>query len=484
MYAIYLRKSRADIEAEMRGEMETLARHEKALTELAAKQNLSVAKIYKEIVSGDSIATRPQMQMLLQDISEKKYEGVLVMEIERLARGDTIDQGIVAQTFKNSDTKIITPIKTYDPNNEFDEEYFEFSLFMSRREYKTIKRRMQTGRLAAIKEGNYISPIPPYGYRKVSPESKIHTLEIVEEEAAVVRQIFDMYISGIGPNAIATKLNQMGVKPAKNDKWEKICVKKILRSVVYAGKLQWKSKSSGDTVYQGLHPAIISDEVYRKANIQREERHIPSNPGDKPQKNYYHKILICKNCGHSMRRRYVSATGKAYMLCERQECRGKVVCANIEDVDKLVITAVRYRLSEIKKINSVSQRSTVISTAPLESELHKLTEQRTKLCDFLEKGIYTPDVYIERNKLLSARIADVNASIEQIKKTNEAQIQLSPKESELAATQLLNEFDSADETRRAQLIRSLISKIYYTKTIRGARTHTDDTDINVDVVFL
>ena len=153
-YCMYLRKSRADIEAEARGEGEPLSRHQNMLLELAKRQKLNVVKIYKEIVSGDSIAARPQMQALLADVTEGKYTGVLVVEIERLARGDTIDQGIVAQAFRESSTKIVTPTKTYDPDNEFDEEYFEFSLFMSRREYKTIKRRMQAGRLASIKEGN------------------------------------------------------------------------------------------------------------------------------------------------------------------------------------------------------------------------------------------------------------------------------------------------------------------------------------------
>ena len=142
-YAIYLRKSRADIEAEAKGEGETLARHHAQLMELARRRDLNVTRIYKEIVSGENIAARPQMQLLLADISENKYDGVIVMEIERLARGDTIDQGVVAQAFKSTDTKIITPTKTYDPANEFDEEYFEFSLFMSRREYKTIRRRME-----------------------------------------------------------------------------------------------------------------------------------------------------------------------------------------------------------------------------------------------------------------------------------------------------------------------------------------------------
>ena len=119
------------------------------------------------------------------------------MEVERLARGDTIDQGIVAQTFKFSDTKIITPIKTYNPNNEFDEEYFEFGLFMSRREYKTINRRLQRGRMASVKDGKYVANKAPYGYNRIRIENdKGWTLEINKEEADVVRLIFELYTVG------------------------------------------------------------------------------------------------------------------------------------------------------------------------------------------------------------------------------------------------------------------------------------------------
>ena len=66
-------------------------------------------------------------------------------DLEAEARGDSIDQGVVARAFKYSETLIITPFKTFDPNNEYDEEYFEFGLFMSRREYKTIRRRLNAG---------------------------------------------------------------------------------------------------------------------------------------------------------------------------------------------------------------------------------------------------------------------------------------------------------------------------------------------------
>ena len=66
-YAMYLRKSRADAQAEKLGEGETLARHKKILTELAARKGLYVGKIYQEIVSGETIEARHEIQQLIKD---------------------------------------------------------------------------------------------------------------------------------------------------------------------------------------------------------------------------------------------------------------------------------------------------------------------------------------------------------------------------------------------------------------------------------
>ena len=194
-YAIYLRKSRADMEAELRGEGETLARHENLLLELARNKNIVIEEIYKEIVSGESIDSRPEMQRLLSDVKQFKWNGILVVEVERLARGETMDQGIVANAFKISNTKIITPTKTYDPQNEFDEEYFEFGLFMSRREYKTINRRLQRGRMISAKEGKYVGSVAPFGYSRVKIKNdKGYTLN-ENSEAKIVKLIFNLYKS-------------------------------------------------------------------------------------------------------------------------------------------------------------------------------------------------------------------------------------------------------------------------------------------------
>ena len=156
-YCLYLRKSRIDLEAEANGQGDTLARHRADLLKLARKRGLNITGCYEEVRSGESIAERPEMQRLLNDVEAGRWTGVLVMEVERLARGNTTDQGVVADTFKYSDTKIVTPNKVYDPGDEFDEEYFEFGLFMSRREYKTINRRLQRGRRASLSEGKYIA---------------------------------------------------------------------------------------------------------------------------------------------------------------------------------------------------------------------------------------------------------------------------------------------------------------------------------------
>ena len=89
-YAMYLRKSRADMELEAMGEGETLARHKKMLEALAAKHDIHPDQItiYKEVVSGENIAERPQMQKLLQDVYAKQYKGVLA-NYELYATGTT-----------------------------------------------------------------------------------------------------------------------------------------------------------------------------------------------------------------------------------------------------------------------------------------------------------------------------------------------------------------------------------------------------------
>ena len=89
-YCLYVRKSRAVADAEARGEGETLARHIHALLDLAKRRHFDVTQIYKEIVSGETIAARPVMQQLLADVEQGVWDGVLVLEHDKALTPSTL----------------------------------------------------------------------------------------------------------------------------------------------------------------------------------------------------------------------------------------------------------------------------------------------------------------------------------------------------------------------------------------------------------
>lgn len=446
-YIIYLRKSRADKEAEMHGEGETLARHEKTLTEYASKHNLYVSKIYKEVVSGESIAARPEVQKMIADVETGKYAGVLVMEIERLARGDTRDQGYIAAVFKDSNTKIITPLKVYDPNNEYDEEYFEFGLFMSRREYKTINRRIQRGRIASVKEGKYIASTAPYGYERVKiKDGKGWTLKIVESEAAIVRLIFDLYVNGkiqpdgtrksMGLQLIAKELDSMGVKPRNSNIWSTASLKDMIVNPTYAGKVPWqrekttrefidgvarehREKRDEYMLIDGLHEPIIDMVTFARAGKILKSRIHGTAPSNKLLKNPLTGLVYCKKCGAMMTRTF-SNTRKGYytLKCPNRYCDN--VSAPIELVESKLLESLRDWLTEnefswrtnkevIHFSSELSLKKNLINS--MKAELSALQKQLDKAYTLVEQGIYSPEVFVERSGKLQTNISVLKKSL-------------------------------------------------------------------------
>lgn len=89
---------------------DTLRRHKAALTAYAERYGYQVEPedIYEEVVSGESLFSRPQMLRLLESVSAGKYEAVLCMDMQRLGRGGMYDQGFILDTFKSTETLIVT----------------------------------------------------------------------------------------------------------------------------------------------------------------------------------------------------------------------------------------------------------------------------------------------------------------------------------------------------------------------------------------
>ena len=333
MYAMYLRKSRADKEAELRGAGETLSRHRETLFALAERNGHRIGRVYAEIVSGETIANRPQMQRLLHDLAEGLWDGVYVMEVERLARGDTLEQGRVAQVFRLAGASIVTPNKTYDAGNEFDEEVLEFGLFLSRREYKTINRRIQAGRRASLREGKFIGSVPPFGYTRVKiPKDKGYTLLEDPTEAKTVREIFADFATGTSVREISAKT---GFSPCR--------IYRILRNPVYIGRIRWgqtrqekKLGEGGEIVtkrragegeeYAGLHEGIVGEELFERVQKRLGKR----RKGE--ETSFCEGVLYCALCGAKMRLLPEDSSHKARFSCGTKGC--KTVRSNAELVEE------------------------------------------------------------------------------------------------------------------------------------------------------
>ena len=282
----YLRKSRAD--DPLLTVEEVLARHEAIIDEWAERNlgaKVSEGNKYREVVSGETIAERVEMQKVLKMIESPKVKAILVVEVQRLSRGDLEDCGRLIKLLRYTNTLVITPQKVYDLRDEYDRDAFERELKRGNEYLEYTKKIMQRGTLRSVTEGNYVGSIPPYGYDKVwvtEGKRKCPTLAINEEQANVVRMIFDMYTNqNIGMNNIGHHLDSIGAIPPKGTYWSYCGIKEILSNVHYLGKIKWNFRKTVTVVedgeikktrptmkigeylvYEGKHEAIITEELF------------------------------------------------------------------------------------------------------------------------------------------------------------------------------------------------------------------------------
>ena len=508
-YGIYLRKSRVDIELEQYENVDTLDRHEELLMKYAKDHNLSVGHIYKEIVSGESIAERPVMQEVIEDVENKEWKGIISVEVERLARGDTADQGVVANTFKYSHTKILTPLKIYDPDDEFDEEYFEFNLFMSRREYKVINRRLQRGRLISVNEGKYLGNTPPIGYRRIKLDNaKGYSLEPDLEEMETVKQIFNLYAyDGLSIGEIAIKLDMIGIKPRKSEYWSTSTIKDILNNPVYIGKIRWnarkqevstqdgkriKSRPRNPNVLlvDGLHKPIIDEETW---NIVQSKRSMnePPVPHNNVVKSPLAGIVYCAKCGKPMQRRpYTLKQKEATLICNNPRCDN--ISSKLYIVEDKIIQALKIWLENyildyeelISKHKSIVGITAKEQLDGLESRLDKEMSKLNKIYDYLEDGTYDKQEFMERLSVAKSKIKELEDKITplQIKVEQEEKVN---KEQTLVIPKLQNVLDIYDRLEsneeKNKLLKSIIEKVTYLKTEKSIKKSSDPTNFEIHI---
>ena len=526
----YLRKSRAD--DPLLTVEEVLSRHEAIIDEWA-ERNLG-AKVpeenkYREVVSGETISDRPEMQKVLKLIESPKVKAILVVEVQRLSRGDLEDCGRLIKLLRYSNTLVITPQKIYDLRDEYDRDSFERELKRGNEYLEYTKKIMSRGTLRSISEGNYVGSIPPYGYNKVwitEGKRKCPTLAINEEQANVVRMIYDMYTNqNMGMVSICHRLDDLGITPPKGEHWSNRGLKDMLSNVHYLGKVKWnwrktvtvvddgeikktrpKSVIGEFLVYEGRHEAIITEELFNATQEKLGKNvRVRKNMGIR---NPLAGILYCQ-CGRVMSlRTYKRADGSERnaprLLCDDQTHCNTGSCTYddlivmvkgvltqcIEDFEQRIKNnsgdSMKLHEKLLKSLEKKMQELEAREIAQWEAQSHPDESQRMP-----------PHIFKMLNEKLLKEKEEVKEAMCNARKSMPDPIDYGEKVVRFRrALEALDDPEKDAETKN-RLLKDCIEKITYSRerpnrsrraegekkgtTIKTAGGHWDLTPINIDV---
>lgn len=353
----YLRKSRTDDPT--LDVAEILEKHETMLDEWAEKNlggKVPPENKHREIVSGETIDSRPELLRLLNRIESPKIKAILVVEVQRLGRPDLEDIGRLSKLFRYTNTLIITPTKTFDLRNEYDRDAFERELMRGNEYLEYTKKIMARGRLLSVQQGNFIGNKAPYGYEKeviFEGKRKCHTLKINEAEANIVKMIFDMYVNqDMGRVNIAHRLNELKVPTRTGKLWSQDTIKTMLENDHYRGKVRWnwrktltiveegeikkvrpKTHVGEYLIYDGKHPAIIDEELFQAAREKQGRNHRAKSKTK--VRNPLAGLLFCQ-CGRAMSlRTYSQHDAPPRLLCDNQAYCKTTSCLYTEILDRV-----------------------------------------------------------------------------------------------------------------------------------------------------
>lgn len=481
-YIMYLRKSRADNPHE--SVEEVLEKHETLLQELAERDlggRIPDHCIFREVVSGETIAERPEFNVVLSMIENPKLRGVLCADPQRLSRGDLEDCGKCVNAFRFSKTEVVTLNMTYDLTNKMQRKFFEQELMRGNDFLEYTKEILMRGRIASVKRGCYIGNIPPFGYNKIVNEDGDNTLE-PNEYAPAVLMAFEMYVNeGKSYLEICRHFDSIGIKPYRSNAWEKSSMRAMLKNRHYIGLVVFGKyrtektvvngeivahsvRQSADEVIvaKGKHKAIVPLELFEAANEKMDNN--PRAKWDMPLQNPLAGLIFCHKCGRAMAQH-------PYPHAEtRIECRNRHGCNANSAKLREVVEAVAYALEmenlpelEVKLSNDEGKAASIQKKQieKMRSELEELHAKENRQHDLLESGTYSEEVFLKRNKALHVEMDDLKSRIYEAKQNLPKEVDYKGKIIKLQDAIAGLRDNSITPEQKNRLLKAIVRRIEY-----------------------
>lgn len=435
----YLRKSREDEQRDRDFEGDTLARHQQIIEDLAEDNGHTLRQWYREVVSGETIAGRPEMTELLRDVAQGKWNAVYVVEASRLGRGGGADQERIVNAFKYTNTWIITESSgTYDPNSPSDMRRLKSDLRSSEDELDSITTRLMRGKLRAAKDGRWLTPgRTPYGWRAVRLRG-VWQLEPDGNNGTMLK-MYDMADDlAMTTYAIAEKLMEWGVRTAQGGyRWTAKAVERILLNWANCGYVVYgvhkTEKVFDPETFEVVkkttinpNPIMVKGLHYGKGGVSEEKfarvaamlRGRAKTNRSTELCNPLASLIKCGKCGYGMRYKklktrkglddhYFSHQEPKRMRCS---CEGARM-AHASDVMSLLAESLTSICADIELKIAGGDPGGASGIEALESELAKARASAQRAMEAYEAGVYSLDDYAARKRSIEMRVAEIEQAI-------------------------------------------------------------------------
>ena len=375
------------VSTEKEAQIDSLEKQIEFFNEFTKKNGYELYKLYAdEGISGKQIKHRKQFQQMMEDAKHKKFEKVVVKDVSRFAR-NTVDLLQSVRELKSYGVQV-----DFLNNGEVMEGGSEFILTilgaMAQQESANMSKRVKFGKDITAQKGRV--PNLVFGYDKIPNER--YTLKINEEEAKIVKEIFESYVyKGIGTTKIAWDLNDRGIRTKKTkSKWVQTSIVRMLKNPIYTGRVTNKKSEVTDfitgtrkdlpeeewIVVERSEMRIISDELFNRAQEILAQRSNEFKLNNKREKTEYvfSTLIYCKHCGYSFRRikRKYKEDGPEYIrwVCSGRNSMGVNHCPNTTVIDEEeLLNAIKIYLKSIVKNKKDFMKA-------VEKEFEKITKLR------------------------------------------------------------------------------------------------------------
>ena len=406
----------------------------RSYTELISQhEGWELVDIYAdEAASGTKTDKREDFNRLLADCRKGKIDRVLVKSISRFSRNtkdclaalrELMRLGVTVQFEKeNIDTGTLTT-----------ELMVSVSGSLAQQESMSISQNIRMGYRRRMERGEFIASSPPYGYRNAGGGR----LEIVPEEAEVIRWVFESYLNGQGIVTIAEEMNRRGV-PKKHGEaaWIPYAVACWLRNEKYTGNtlcqktfttgfpyISVKNRGEVDQFYiENSHPAIISQEIFDKVQALRKKKKAPASA---PSKFPLTRKMICGKCGATFYRT-VDRHGANNWVCSGHKDgnrNGQGTCPNLSVRERDIYTAFIRMYNKLRLHEGIILRPALDQMEALESAVQRenpamlevnraiaqATEQNYKISKLRASGLLDADACAAKLAALDAQLTQLRA---------------------------------------------------------------------------